>query len=203
MNSSTTIYALVAGEVLLGLVLALNLVLTLALIRRGRSTVGAQAPNLTVGLAPGEPAPDFHAETLHGQVVALSDFDAQPTAFLFVAPACTPCRVSMPEYRRLIPLARVHGVNLVIVSDGDVGGTVDMIGGGVAEGGLTVLLAPRLTNDMFDQFKVPATPHWVLIEKGHAVVSGVPNINYQAWKERVADWESTSPTRPASVSLMT
>ena len=180
---------LVAIDVVLGLAVALNLLLTLALIRRvGQRSEGGL--RLT-GLEPGEPAPDFEAETLDASPVAASDLARGRSALLFISPGCQPCKDALPQYVELAGFGRASGIGVFLVSDGDVETTRDMIGR--IESPPTVIVAPRSTNDLFSRWRVPATPHFVVVQDGVTVVSGPPSKTYPGWRNLLAELSSGVP----------
>lgn len=58
---------------------------------------GMIAPVESVGIQPGEAAPDFELETLDGEVVTLSELKGEKVMLNFWASWCPPCREEMPE----------------------------------------------------------------------------------------------------------
>lgn len=60
-------------------------------------TGGMIAPKESVGIQPGEVAPDFELETLEGDVIKLSELKGEKVILNFWASWCPPCREEMPE----------------------------------------------------------------------------------------------------------
>jgi hypothetical protein len=170
---------LIVSQVALGMLLVLNLGLTLALIRRVND--GSNTSTLA-GLQQGARLPEFTAETLAGRQVSHVDF-MESAAFIFIAPNCGPCREALPEYVRLSSLAQARGTSLVLVSAGDRDSTESMVG---ADCAVPVLIAPR---EIFDRFLVRGTPYLTVVKSGKIVSTGLANVNATAWKALVAMWE--------------
>jgi hypothetical protein len=102
--------------------LALNLALTLRVVRRLRSEAEQldlekeleRTPELSIGAT----APPFRARTLHGGSARLEDYAGRRVAFVVVSPECPTCRREIAGLIRLAALARERAeVELVLVSD--------------------------------------------------------------------------------------
>lgn len=61
---------------------------------------GMIAPVESVGIQPGETAPDFELETLDGEIVRLSELRGEKVILNFWASWCPPCREEMPEMQK-------------------------------------------------------------------------------------------------------
>jgi peroxiredoxin len=147
---------LLLSSILLWILMLFNILLTLGLARRIRR----QFPKMET-LKPGQSAPDFTAWTLDGEPVTRAAYNGQATAFVFVSPACGPCREEMPRLERLRSQAEQRGLSLVLVSDADEEETRKF----VEELGATlpVLVAPRGRTSFLSDYKSTATPSfcWV------------------------------------------
>src|SRR5690348_1026265 len=104
---------LVVSSAVLWLVVLLNLLLTLALVRRVNASPRTVPQER---LKTGEPAPDFTAHTLDGELVSRSTYAELKVAFVFISTHCGPCREIMPQLVPLGPKAAQAGVELVLVS---------------------------------------------------------------------------------------
>jgi peroxiredoxin len=174
--------ALAASQVMLGVVVLFNVVLTLALVRR----INEQPRSPLVGLRAGDEAPDFSIGDLTGVTVTLSEFSSGRLLLLFVAPNCVPCERGLPDYLALAPVAKASGVELVLVSSGDAASTSRMLRG--LQVSTRVLIAPKGEVDMFDRYKVPGTPHFTLVDRGRVVQSGLPSPKAQEWSALLSGW---------------
>ncbi|MEV0405101.1 redoxin domain-containing protein [Actinoallomurus sp. NPDC050550] len=100
---------LIAGLVLVAVVTALNLVLTVAVVRRWRARLAApQAaqdndhdhadgdPDL--GITPGDRMPEFTATTADGTTVTRDDLAGRPALVAFLSLDCSSCDDSVPEF---------------------------------------------------------------------------------------------------------
>jgi thiol-disulfide isomerase/thioredoxin len=91
---------LTAAVVLIGLLSALNLVLTLALIRRlrgdGAAAAGHAGPPMALG--PGSQVGDFTATTTEGEPVTRADLLG---LVAFFSAGCAPCHELAPRFARL------------------------------------------------------------------------------------------------------
>jgi peroxiredoxin len=174
-------HILLISSIALWLVVALNLMLTLALVQRQRTRTVAQPKLLPVG----EEAPPFEAETAAGDKVTLDAFDKEnELAMVFVSPKCTACITMIPFLNNLRPLAERAGVTLVLVSDSSPNATQTLIAEhGVA---LPVLSAPRKTNDFLDAYRRMATPIFCLLDRKRKVKA--TGFLDGEWHELTAQW---------------
>src|SRR6266542_3621673 len=178
---------LVAAIVLLGAVCTVNLILTLALIRRLREQAGGPPgprqplPKVIVGI--GERPAEFTAATTEGEPI---DRDAVAGGLVgFFSPQCSPCRERVPEFMEYAHHAVVDRTRVVAVLVGrpeevaDLADTLDGIARIVVEpvdgplstafavGGLPALclldqtstvLAAWLTKSVLDRLTAADTP---------------------------------------------
>ncbi len=152
--------------ILLWIFVLLNLLLTVGLIRRFNrmSKEIAQFPAMQEGLEIGTPAPDFHAETLTGEIVSLAHYARQAVSFIFVAPSCSPCVEELPTLNRLAPKAKAAGVEMILVNtEGDKAETETFIKKyNIA---LPVLIAPFESNPFANDYKAPGTPFFCMLNR--------------------------------------
>ncbi|HEX8219140.1 MAG TPA: redoxin domain-containing protein [Chloroflexia bacterium] len=184
---------LVISVVLLWVIVLLNFVLTLALIRKlnNSSALNAEVARQD-GLKPGDPAPDFTAETLRGETVSLSTFLGRDTALVFVSPTCGPCRSALPRFEAALPHARRSGAELVLVSIADADATRAFAD--EFNISLPVLVAPRPENTFMQDYKFNSTPSYCLIDaQGKVRLSGYPSFEGGEWRSLVDSWQQGTP----------
>jgi signal peptidase I len=149
-------------------------------------SIPVKRTDLQVALQPGQPAPDFIAETLAGEKVSLSTYEGRPVAFLFVAPN-RHCREAMPDYTEAYAKARNAGVEIVLVSTAGAEQTRAF----VDEMGITmpVLVAPFESNSFMKDYKVTATPRFCLVDAaGNVQAAGYPSTEWGSWKKLIDAW---------------
>ncbi|HZU70663.1 MAG TPA: TlpA disulfide reductase family protein [Ktedonobacteraceae bacterium] len=174
---------LLLSSILLWVLVLVNLILTLALVRRINSMY--QPRN---SLKEGQPAPHFSAETLRGETVTLESFTGRNIAFIFIEPACGPCREALPSYEYLGPKAARANVDLVLVSTADSERTRRF----VDEFNITlpILIAPHDSNPFTKDYLVSGTPAYCLIDtEGKVQSTGSPNLKWGKWKGLAEAWE--------------
>lgn len=172
-----------ASSILLWIVVLLNLVLTLALVRRINSTSGS-SPTIETGPPLGEKAPDFTATTLAGETVTLASYTGHAMTLLFVAPHCRHCNDLLK-----ILSARIREVTSeltvvfnsspqeaeVLTRDLDIH--------------FPLLLAPSSENPFFESYNISATPSYCsLNEQGVVQAKGVAGPNEQPWQNLMEGW---------------
>ena len=171
----------IVNSILLWIVVLLNLLLTLALVRRVSSSPLKPADPLPIGLD----APPFKAETPEGKLITLADFDVdKEVALVFVAPTCAPCLDKLPFLNKLYHPAGSAGVTLVLVSDADPEATRAFIAGNDVT--VPVLIAPRRTNKFMETYKIMGTPMYCLLDRARKVkASGFLDSE---WHELANSW---------------
>ncbi|HEX8220197.1 MAG TPA: redoxin domain-containing protein [Chloroflexia bacterium] len=171
------------------LMVALNLVLVFAIIRKmNTNSVGTGKSGPFVSLKPGEPAPDFVAQTLDGRDVTLANFSGKTTAFLIIGPQCAPCMESLPKYEALYPLAAKAGVELVLVSTGDVTATTKLVNESKIR--TPIIVAPPATNSFLRDYGVSGTPAYCLVSpEGKVQSAGFPDFSGGDWKKISESWQ--------------
>jgi cytochrome c biogenesis protein CcmG, thiol:disulfide interchange protein DsbE len=76
------------------------------------AVTGGRIPSPRAGFL----APDFHVETLDGDVLTLSDLRGRPVVLNFWATWCPPCRAEMPAFERVFRELGGEGVEIVAVN---------------------------------------------------------------------------------------
>jgi peroxiredoxin len=171
---------------LLWIVVVFNLVLTLALIRRvGKLAEQPDFEDIPI-LDVGSKAPDFSAETLDGQSVNLATYAQKSVAFVFVSPTCAPCIDKISMLNRICPLARLNGVEMVLVCLADKNETHNFSEKHSVQ--LPVLSAPRDSNPFMENYKVAGTPAYCFVDgEGRVQSSGFLDTK---WEQLVYEWSS-------------
>jgi len=175
--------ALIVSSVLLWLIVLLNLLLTLALVRR----INHGTSSMEKGLKAGEMAPAFTAQTLSGEIVTHATYADQSMVFVFISTHCKPCRELLPTLEKLGPRARQAGVELVLVSGDELEDTRTLVKEMQIQ--LPVLVAPRASNSFFDDYKITSTPSYCHINEQNTVQSaGYPGLQLMKWKALTESW---------------
>ena len=166
---------LVTNLVLLWIVLLLNLLLTIALIRRFN--------DMDIGLEKGSLAPDFQAETLTGETVKLADYARKAVSFIFISPHCSPCLEKIPKLNALAAKAERAGVEMLLVNtDGDKAETAAFVEKHNVT--LPVLIAPSESNSFARDYKADATPSYCILNQDSYVEAA--GVFEPDWEEQLA-----------------
>jgi thiol-disulfide isomerase/thioredoxin len=157
---------------LIGALCLINLLLTLAVVRRlrqhGEQLTGRRTtdPAMSPYLPLGTPVPEFAATTLAGEVVSLGDLTGARSIVAFLAVNCPPCRMQLreiAEFAQSFPggARRV----LVVVS----AASLDRAGDYIEElTGKAAIVVERMTGPTGQAFAVSAFPAiYALDERGH------------------------------------
>ncbi|MDT0302461.1 TlpA family protein disulfide reductase [Streptomonospora wellingtoniae] len=154
---------LVGFVVLIGAVTLINLLLTLAVVRRlrrldERPAAQAAAPPQLDELPAGSPVPRFRSRTLAGEAITSDDLLGQETVFAFFDTGCSVCKTVIPK---LAAHADANGLKpgQVVVVIGDQGaesGEYTRELDGVA----TVIVEPRM-GPVAQEFGIQGVPAFV------------------------------------------
>jgi peroxiredoxin len=178
---------LVVSSILLWLVVLLNLLLTLALVRRLNASRTHQVPVSEMGLKRGEIAPEFTAQTLASEMVTLHSYAGRNTVFIFISTHCAPCHEILPSLVSLGPKAARAGVELVLVSGNELDETRALMEQEQIR--LPVLVAPRGSNSFLEDYKATEVPTYCFIdEQGKVQSTGYPGQQWEEWKLLTASW---------------
>ncbi|MCL4301545.1 MAG: TlpA family protein disulfide reductase [Anaerolineae bacterium] len=78
---------------------------------------GTNPPDAEPTATPGQPAaPDFSLKTLDGRQISLSQFRGKPVLINFWASWCAPCRLEMPELKRVYEVRQDEGLVVLAVN---------------------------------------------------------------------------------------
>lgn len=163
---------------LLWILMLLNLVLTLALIRRTNASAKPVQPE---PLPSGMPAPAFRAESLEGETVSRATFRARGLFLVFVSPQCQPCRALIPRIQDLWARTAEPGLEIVLVSlagPRENRGMRDEL-----EIVLPLLCAPEPENDFARNYRVARTPSYCFVEGDEVRAAGMLSPDLSALHE--------------------
>jgi peroxiredoxin len=181
---------LIISSVALWVAVGLNLIITLALVRRLN-----QASGMPGGLKKGTPAPGFTAQTLGGETVTLADYANRSAAFVFIATNCRPCREEAPKLEVLAAAAHRAGVELVLVSIDEAAETEEFVK--ELELTLPVLVAPQASNPFKKDYQIPGNPFYCLIDaRGKIQSTGFPNTLGGEWEKLAESWQANQGRVP-------
>lgn len=89
----------------------------LSLATPTRTPPGTNPPDAEPTPRPGQPAaPDFTLKTLDGRLISLSQFRGEPVLINFWASWCAPCRLEMPELKRVHEARQDEGLVVLAVN---------------------------------------------------------------------------------------
>jgi peroxiredoxin len=151
---------------------SLNLILTLAIVRRINNLPQFAETVPLEKLEVGETAPDFVADTLDGGSVNLAHFAGQPLSLLFISPTCEPCRTQVSILTPLHSTLQKAGINIKLVSFADELSTTKFMQ--EFNTCIPTLIAPRETNHFGDDYKVFGTPWYYIINEHGKIEAGGP-----------------------------
>jgi len=184
---------LIANSMLLWIILALNLLLTLALIQRLPGKKSSQH-----GLKSGTPAPSFTASTLAGEETTQRSFAGHDVALLFVSPTCGPCRQMLPDLESLHPEAQRAGTEFVLVSLANAEKTGQLIN--EFDIRMPVLIAPAESNSLSKDYNISATPSFCLVDrKGIVQAAGILGPS-GPWAKLAEGWRAEGKRRELVLS---
>lgn len=175
---------LMVSSILLWIAVLFNLLLTVALIRRG----AAKQPNFDLESVPtleiGSHAPDFTAETLDGKTVTLADFVGRPVIFVFISPTCQPCIEKLSALHTRGQEVRQFGVELILVNAANNTQTEAFINEHQVT--LPILIAPRESNPFMEDYKAAATPFYCFVDEQNRVQA--TGFFHSNWTNLINDW---------------
>lgn len=162
---------LVAAVVLIGVITILNLLLTMAVIRKLRNTAstGAErvAPPDLPELPAGSRVPVFHGEAISGETVSAQTTAGSAAVFAFFDTGCSACKPTVPK---LIEYAKKNALpaGQVIAVVGDDGGDASEY---VSElGGTATVIVEETMGNMARAFSIHGFPAFVIADADGVVV---------------------------------
>ncbi len=140
----------------------------------------------SIGLARGQEAPVFVAETLNGEKVTLATYSGQSILFLFFAPSDF-CRETIAECVALLPKAAAASVTIVFVSSTGLQPTFSFVNELCIRP--PVLIAPRASNPFLCDYNISDLPSYCLINpQGKIQSMGGIGKGWNEWKTLVESW---------------
>lgn len=174
----------VVNIVLLWIVVLVNLLLTLALVRRNNSP--ANDAEIAVETLPiDSQAPAFIAESLHGERTTVVDYAHRKFILVFISPTCGHCRPHIPVLEVLQPKAKKYGIELVLVSDSEMEATQAYVR--ELNTSLPVLVAPRETNTFLTDYKIGGVPMYTIVDE-NSKIKGGGLLGDSLWKSTTEGW---------------
>lgn len=175
---------LLISSILVWIIVVFNLMLTLALIRRvSKIPKEPNRENITT-LSIGTQAPDFNAETLDGQAVSLATYTGKAAIFAFVSPSCGPCVDKIPMFKRVEPVAKGKGIELILVCSSGKDDAQILADKYAIK--LPILFTPYDDKSFMESFKVPGTPFYCLVDRDGMVQA--TGLFDNAWEQLVQGW---------------
>jgi peroxiredoxin len=179
---------LIISSVLLWVLLIINFLITLALVRRLSLLLEmAQGTQRADMLKAGVQAPEMTLLSLDERAVTQADYLGRDVAAIFVSPTCQSCRNIMPELEELYWRAQQSGVELLVVTLGDLSATrqyVDDIGFRAPIYGLPS------GSSFADDFRIQSTPSFYLLDKNWKIIDG--GRLGKNWREITTRWKESS-----------
>ncbi len=187
---------LLVSSILLWIFVTLNLLLSLAVIRRLNSFNFSNRQEDFQPLGIGQPAPEFKAENLDGTTMTLSDYlEHGAVAFIFISPGCEPCRAKLPSLKDLEFQTSQKDIQLILVSEAEYAETAALI----KEFELTfpTLIAPRLSNSFMEDYKVIGTPYFCLVSS-EGKVQATGSLLGAEWDKITSQWIQNNTSKDVS-----
>ena len=191
---------LLVSSILLWIFVTLNLLLSLAVIRRLNSFNFSNRQEDFQPLGIGQPAPEFKAENINGTTTTLSNYLEQgAVAFIFISPGCGPCRTKLPSLEALQFRTSQKNIQLVLVSEAEHAETVAL----VREFELTLptLIAPRLSNPFMEDYKVVGTPYFCLVSS-EGKVQATGSLLGPEWDKFTSQWVQINASKDVSSLIL-
>jgi hypothetical protein len=143
----------------------------------------------SIGLSEKQNAPQFAAQTMSGETVALINFSGHATLFLFLTPR------AILTYTSMIAQMSAMGVALVVVST--TGPEVTRAWIGQLPNSVPILVAPGTSNSFLDDYHVFATPAFCFMNE-HSMIeaTGLIGPNMEAWKTQIGSLAGQQITIP-------
>lgn len=157
-------------------------------------------PNANSGfLLPQESTiPDFTVETATGEPFTQAQLLGSSALLFFASSHCVPCLLKLDEFKHEAPLISKLGLKCFVI-DTDGAGASSILSD-KAPPTAHILAAPRITNSMMADYRVPGTPAYVLVSpEGRVLDSGLMDRPFASFLQR---WRDLLRSAPPSSTLM-
>ena len=121
-------------------------------------------------LAIGQPAPDFVAQTIHGEPVALQNYRGRPVVLNFWATWCVPCRQELPVLQAAYEAYQETGLVILAISQ-DTDEHHDLVRAYVTTQGLTFPALRDPQGSVAAQYNVILLPSTIFINPSGTITS--------------------------------
>ncbi len=144
------------------------------------------------GLELGEPALDFHAETLSGDQVSLETFFGYPVSFIFTGGLnCLPCHTTLSNYELWREGAATAGVQVLLVAVTEIEEARRLAD--VFHITQPVLVAPSDRNSFRKDYRILGVPSFCMIgADGRVQATGITNEISGSWHKITASWNASA-----------
>lgn len=153
---------LIAAVVLVGAITVLNLLLTMAVIRRLRRNEAAQnVPLPDSGPKLGAPLPAFTGEAVSGETVVTTDVSGAEAVFAFLSTSCSACPTALPHLVEYAQARELKAAQVVTVIGGEQADAAEFLD---ALDGKSVAIMEELMGPIAKSFEVSAFPTFVMTD---------------------------------------
>ena len=125
----------------------------------------------SIGIAPGNLAPDFETVTDTGKPIRLSDYRGDIVLLNFWATWCGPCRIEMPEFEAVYNEHKEQGFTIIAVNNGE---TVADVQGFRDEYDLSFTLAMDERADIQNQYNIFGYPSTFILNRDGTILARHP-----------------------------
>lgn len=143
-------------------------------------------------LSEGTEAPDFHAETIDGEIISLADFAGGGFSLVFVSMDCAACRAHFPNLSKIEALARRVGERLVVVGFTDTASRQELHDTLRVRHGFPGPIVVVARNHVLRRLYNPkgATPFFYYVDGG--IVRNKGGLDTEHWAETVKRWQAAA-----------
>jgi len=163
------------------IVLAISFLATALAVAGCSSEANPAPPNVTVGSAPGNMAPDFQLKDLDGRDLTLMELRGRPVLLNFWATWCGPCKAEMPLIQAIYEDEAWSERDLVILAI-DIGEPVETVEKFIQENGLSFPILLDDTMEVAKAYNIRAIPTTFLINE-NGIIANITVGAFQSNKD--------------------